>query len=290
MPYRFETLDVFTDRRFGGNPLAVFTDAAGIGEAEMQALGNEFNLSEITFVFAPEDPANTAKVRIFTPAHEMPFAGHPSIGTAWVLARHGKAKGGEIRLEVPAGVVRVVMAHGADGEVTGGMLTAPQPLSTGRTVDVATIAACAGLAPEDVVTATHPPIAASVGASFVFAEVTPEALPRALPELSGFRAATRAYGPRFELFLYARDGDRIDARMFAPLVGVVEDPATGSANAALAALLLSILGGDEARFAVRQGETMGRLSLLDIEALRTPEGILGRVGGSCVAMMTGEFL
>src|ERR1700730_18393985 len=123
--FSFVTVDVFTDRRFGGNPLAVFPDAEGMTDAEMQSLAAEFNLSETTFVLPPADPANTARVRIFNRRSEMPFAGHPNVGTAWVLAREGRAKDGVLRFEEIAGLVEV--------QATPELVTiaAPQPLSLG---------------------------------------------------------------------------------------------------------------------------------------------------------------
>ena len=108
--FSFVTVDVFTDRRFGGNPLAVFPDARGLSDADMQALAAEFNLSETTFVLPPADPANTARVRIFNRRAEMPFAGHPNVGTGWVLAKQGRATNGTLRFEEIAGLVEIEAA------------------------------------------------------------------------------------------------------------------------------------------------------------------------------------
>jgi trans-2,3-dihydro-3-hydroxyanthranilate isomerase len=291
--YAFETVDVFTDRRFGGNPLAVFTDARGMSDAEMQALAAEMNLSETTFVLPPENPAHTARVRIFHRTAEMPFAGHPNVGTACVLARHGRDTDGVLLFEEIAGLVEVKVERAADGSVTGATIAAPQPLSTGIQLSVEGIAACAGLEPGDVVTEAHKPLQASVGVQFVLAQVKPEALARALPDLGAFRALESAHPAlerRLSLFVYARDGARIRARMFAPLAGTWEDPATGSASATLAALLLSLDGGDEARFELTQGVEMGRPSLLKLTARRGEDGIRATVGGGCVPVQRGEAL
>ncbi len=289
MSYRFETVDVFTDQRFGGNPLAVFPDARGMSGEEMQALAREFNLSESTFVLPPDDSANTARVRIFTPVHEMPFAGHPSVGTAYVLARHGRATDGMVRMEVPAGLVVATILTDDAGAPSGARFTAPQPLSTGPTVDRAAIAACLGLEAEAVRVASHEPMEISCGNPFVAAELEPGALGRCLPDLGAFRHALQPWmDGHLSLFVYVRDGDRVRARMFAPLSSIVEDPATGSANAPLGALLLQLDGGDAARFTVRQGVEMGRPSLLIVEAERTVDGILAHVSGTCVAMLKGE--
>src|SRR6185369_9227009 len=166
--YSFVTVDVFTDRRFGGNPLAVFPDARGMCDADMQALAAEFNLSETTFVLPPADPANTARVRIFNRKAEMPFAGHPNVGTGWVLAKQGRAPNGQLRFELLAG--------------------------------------CVGLEAGDVVSTAHRPVSASVGNSFVIAEVTGAALTRATPDLARFRQAIATYtsmgANRLPLYLY----------------------------------------------------------------------------------------
>src|ERR1700751_3862832 len=128
--YEFVTVDVFTDRRFGGNPLAVFTDAEGMSDSDMQALAAEFNLSETTFVLPPADPANTARVRIFSRKAEMPFAGHPNVGTGWVLAGLGRPKGGALRFEEIAGRVEV---QANSNQVP---IAAPQPLTLGSEMPV----------------------------------------------------------------------------------------------------------------------------------------------------------
>ncbi len=288
--YRFVTVDVFTDRRFGGNPLAVFPDAAGLSDSAMQSLAAEFNLSETTFVLPPEDPANTARVRIFNRTAEMPFAGHPNVGTGWVLAQEGRARGGVLRFEEIAGLVEVV----AEGDSC--TIAAPQPLSLGPEMDAALVAACAGLGRDDVLTAAHRPILASVGNSFVLAEVAPDALSRPAPDPAAFRAArgaapdlAAALGPaRLPIYLYARDGARVRARMFSPLSGTPEDPATGSAATPLAALLLSLSGAEEAAFDVVQGVEMGRPSLLRTVARRSADGVRAWVGGACVPVLRGE--
>lgn len=291
--YAFETVDVFTEERFGGNQLAVFTDARGLSDAEMQSLAAEMNYSETTFVLPPDDSANTARVRIFTRTHEMPFAGHPNVGTAFVLARHGRANAGVLRFEEIAGLVEVNVAIDAAGDVTGATIAAPQALSTGIELPAEAIAVSAGLAPSDIVVANHRPVRASVGVHFVLAEVTDEALSRATPDLTQFRAvrdANPGLEGRFSLFLYARDGARIRARMFAPISNTWEDPATGSASATVAALLLSLDGGDSASFTLTQGVEMGRPSLLHLTARRGGDGIRATVGGSCVPVFRGEAL
>ncbi len=284
--FSFVTVDVFTDRRFGGNPLAVFPDARGLADGEMQSLAAEFNLSETTFVLPPADPANTARVRIFNRRQEMPFAGHPNVGTGWVLAGMGRARDGVLRFEEIAGLV-VVEVEGDSVNIA-----APQPLTLGPEMPVDLLAGCVGLDARDVIASNHRPVSASVGNSFVIAEVTGPALSRAAPDTGRFRDAATAYatmGPnRLPLYLYAHDDSHIRARMFSPLSGTVEDAATGSAATPLAALLLSLTSERERRYDIVQGVEMGRPSLLRASAHRAADGIRASVGGGCVPVLKGE--
>ena len=283
--FPFVTVDVFTDRQFGGNQLAVFPDARGLADAEMQALAAEFNLSETTFVLPPADPANTARVRIFNRRHEMPFAGHPNVGTGWVLARQGRAKNGLLRFEELAGLVEIEVQAAA---VT---IAAPQSLSLGPEMPAELVAGCVGLEASDLITAAHRPVSASVGNSFVIAEVTNDALTNATPDIGRFREAHKTYtamGPnRLPIYLYAHDGNRIRTRMFSPLSGTIEDPATGSAATPLAALLLSLTSDSERKFEIVQGVEMGRPSRLLCSARRAADGIRAKVGGGCVPVLAG---
>lgn len=289
--YDFVTVDVFTDRQFGGNQLAVFTDARGMTDAQMQALATEFNLAETTFVLPPEDPAHTARVRIFNTTSEMPFAGHPNVGTGYVLAQMGRDKDGVLLFEERAGLVKVKVERDADGRLKGAVIDAPQPLSLGMEFTPEQIAQCTGLAPEDIVVTGHRPVKGSVGVDFVFAEVTPEALGRAIPDVAGFEAVAaglEGFSMRLSLHLYTRSGSQVRARMFSPLTGTFEDSATGSANATLGALLLSLTSEDHAEYVVSQGVEMGRPSILKVTAQRTAEGIRATVGGGCAPMFRGQ--
>jgi trans-2,3-dihydro-3-hydroxyanthranilate isomerase len=289
--YPFVTVDVFTQARFGGNPLAVFTDATGLSDAQMQSLAAEMNLSETTFVLQPADPAHTARVRIFNRTAEMPFAGHPTVGTGYVLAQRGA--GGVLTLEVPAGIVEVNIERDAQQAPIGAVIAAPQPLSLGAEFDVETIAACAGIDPSGVVVSEHRPVEASVGVGFVIAQLTEAALAAAAPDLAAFHQAADKHADgaeRLSLHLYSREQGRIRARMFAPLSGTWEDAATGSANAALAALLLSLTADQTGRYEVSQGTEMGRPSRLKLTARRQDGGIRSTVGGGCVPMFRGEAL
>jgi len=297
--YAFITVDVFTERRFGGNPLAVFPDARGLTDGEMQSLAAEFNLSETTFVLPPDDPANTARVRIFNRRHEMPFAGHPNVGTGWVLAERGRDRDGVLRFEELAGLVEIEVARAAGQRKPRTVtIAAPQPLSLGAEMPVELLASCVGLAPDDIVQNAHAPVVATVGNSFVIAEVAAPALARAVPDVARFAAAVQVFtalGPRrLPLYLYARDGGdetamRLRARMFSPLSGTLEDAATGSAATPLAALLLSLTERSEARFDIVQGVEMGRPSLLACRAWRGADGVRASVGGGCVAVLRGTI-
>ena len=286
--YEFVTTDVFTDRRFGGNPLAVFPDARGLADGDMQALAREWNYSETTFVLPPDDPAHTARVRIFVPTSEVPFAGHPNVGTALVLAARMEAPPKAMVFEELAGLVHIALS--APGGVAMATLEAPQPLQLGPEVPFPLFAACAGLPSDAVLTGTHAPVVASVGLGFCIAEVTADALATATPDTAAFRQALAQAPSRtggFSLLAYAREGDSIRARMFAPLAGIPEDPATGSAACALAALLLSRTDLPDHRLTIRQGIEMGRPSLLHAHASRGADGIRAGVGGGAVEMFRG---
>ena len=291
--FRFVTVDVFTAQRFGGNQLAVFPDARGLSEAEMQALAAEFNLSETTFVLPPENPRNSARVRIFNRVAEMPFAGHPNVGTAYVLGREDEERPRAYRFEEPAGLVEVALERDAAGLVVGAEVAAPQPLRIGAALPAEAAAACAGLAAADVVTARHAPTLASDGGNHrLLTEVTPEALTRAAPDLGAFRRAVAEHPDQtrgfLSLYLYCRDGAELRARMFSPLTGTWEDAATGSAATPLAGFLLHLDGGEAGAWRIAQGVEMGRPSLLLASARRAPDGIRAAVGGRCVPVLRGE--
>ena len=288
----FYTADVFTSARFGGNPLAVVMGGEALDTPTMQAVAAEFNLSETTFVLPPADPANTARVRIFNRTAEMSFAGHPMVGTGFILARQRSELMHAI-FEIPAGLVRVGIERDGSGAPVSAKIAAPQPLSVGETVTTDVIASVLRLRPADVVTTSHSPVVASNGNPYVIAELTEEALTRCAPDLVAFKAALGAhpgFGNRFSVHVYCKKGRTLRARMFAPIAGTWEDPATGSANAPLACLLLSLEPNcNEARFVIHQGVEMGRPSLLHVEARRAPEGIVATLRGSCVAVMQGEI-
>jgi trans-2,3-dihydro-3-hydroxyanthranilate isomerase len=297
--YDFVTVNVFTDQRFRGNPLAVIPDASGLTDDQMQAIAGEFNLSETTFVFPPEDPRHHARVRIFTRTTEMPFAGHPNVGTGYVLACMAGDPPEHYTFEEIAGLVRVHILRDTAGAISGARVAAPRSLSIDIGIPVETVAACASLSSSEIGTLSHTPLVASVGARFIMAEVTSiDALSRATPDIAAFRAAAAQFpelAGRVSLYLYAwtDTGERrLRTRMFAPLGGTFEDPATGSAAAALAGLLTSIAPGDNVnlQYAIEQGVEMGRPSLIIASGLKTGEGpVSASVAGSCVPVMRGTL-
>jgi len=296
MQIPFVTVDVFTDRKFGGNPLAVIPDGRPLTGAQMQAIAAEFNLAETTFVLPPQDPAHTAQVRIFTPRAELPFAGHPNIGTAFVLAKESERAGRSVSdpmiFEEKAGLVRLSLLK--DGAaVAGARLAPPQPLTQGDDVAADIVAAACSLAVDDIETGNHPPRIASCGVPFAVVELKARAaLAHARPRAEVFTQhlpAERIIG----ILLYVhdrRDGFDLQVRMFAPLYGVPEDPATGSGNVALAGLLAGLRGEPDLKLALRigQGIDMGRPSRLEAGAEKRGGKVVGMwIGGGCVPMMRG---
>jgi trans-2,3-dihydro-3-hydroxyanthranilate isomerase len=294
MKYRYYICDVFTDTRFGGNQLAVLPQADGLSSQQMQQIAREFNFSETTFVFPPK-AGHTRHVRIFTPAREIPFAGHPNVGTAFVLASAGEF--GEIKssltvtFEEESGVVSVAI-HESDGKIASCELTAPQSVSFGKTLPVQVVAAAISVDAKDVITKTHGPQVTSVGLPFVMVELKDRSvLERARINMSGFEAvAAQSVMPDVYLYTQGSDGFDIRARMFAPLSGVPEDPATGSANSALAGLLAHYNAQASGSFVWRiaQGVEMGRPSTLIARAEKV-DGVVRttHIGGASVLVSEG---
>jgi trans-2,3-dihydro-3-hydroxyanthranilate isomerase len=295
----FVTVDVFTDRQFGGNPLAVVADGRGLTSAQMQAIAAEFNLSETTFVLPPQSPENTAQVRIFTPRAELPFAGHPNVGTAFVLGRDGvccgrPVAGDTLAFEEKAGVVRIDLLR--DGlQVTGARLAAPQQLSIGESIAPQIIASACSIAADDIDTRAHTPCVTSCGMPFIFAELKSRAaLASAQPRTDVFAQhipMTLATGVHLYVRIASAAAD-IEARMFAPLHGVSEDPATGSANVALIALLAKLLPEPNMRLELKisQGVDMGRPSLMQAQAEKRAGAVVATfIGGTCVPVMRGTI-
>jgi trans-2,3-dihydro-3-hydroxyanthranilate isomerase len=293
MQLEFVTVDVFTETRFGGNPLAVLPEAGALNSAQMQSIAAEFNLSETTFVLPPRETAHSAQVRIFTPKAELPFAGHPNVGTAFVLARRGH-RHDPLIFEERAGLVPLDLLR-KGGSVVGARLTAPQPLTRGRDIAADIIAAACGLAASDIATNNHIPCIASCGTPFILAELrTRRALEAAQPRSEIFAQSVPVVNAT-GILVYVRDGTEgidVRTRMFAPLQGVPEDPATGSANVALVGLLASLRPEPELslRLCIAQGVEMGRPSLLEASAEKRDNKITDtRIGGRCVPVTSGTI-
>jgi trans-2,3-dihydro-3-hydroxyanthranilate isomerase len=297
MQLQFATVDVFTADRFSGNPLAVVLNAQWLSTAQMQAIAAEFNLAETTFVLPPKDSANDAEVRIFTPRHEMPFAGHPNVGTAFVLAHAGmnygrSVTGDRVIFEEKAGLVPITLLR--DGAtVVGARLASPRPLEVGDEIATELIASACSLSVDDIEVKNHPPCIASCGAAFILAELKSHAaLKKSLPRADVFHQQI-AKLPATSILLYTQVNEEnidIRARMFAPHHGIPEDPATGSANVALIGLLAKLRPEPDLTLSKRiaQGVEMGRPSLLEAEAEKKNGVVTATfIGGRCVPMMAG---
>ena len=279
---KYVVYDVFTEQAFGGNQLAVFPDATTLPESKLQKIAAEFNFSEVTFVYPPENPDHTAKVRIFTPTSEIDFAGHPTIGTIIALADLGQASPMVLELGVgPLECTRVA---------TGAAFTTTVPLERFSEPDPALVAAAIGLPASAIRTDTHVPAQAGMGLPFVITELDSRAsLAACLPVTDVFRDGAKRYpaGLDFAVFAYIRDGGKITSRMFAPLNNIPEDPATGSASAALAALLTELLDAPQT-LSFAQGDDMGRPSR--IYATTTQNPVTVTISGNAVKTMEGRLI
>jgi trans-2,3-dihydro-3-hydroxyanthranilate isomerase len=298
MQRRYVTVDVFTDRAFGGNPLAVVLDAGGLSTAQMQAIASEFNYAETTFVLPPRDDAHDAQVRIFTVNKEIPFAGHPNVGTAFVLATQATKPPARLLFEEGAGLVPVEILT-KEGGAVGAELTAPQPLKKLTQFSAEQAAAVVSLSSADIRTDRHPPQIVSVGLPFLVVELASrDVLRRARPDPATF-ARTFPCDGSDAVYLYTRDippaekTSDLQARMFHPgSSGLSEDPATGSATVAIAALLAELSGDRDGELKLRigQGVDMERPSML-LTRVRKANGVIAsaHVGGACVQVMEGSF-
>ena len=300
--YRFIQVDVFTDRPFGGNPLAVFPEAEGLTTEEMQRLAREMNLSETTFVLPPQVPEADFKVRIFTPVMELPFAGHPVVGTHWVLAHLGRVDLREpvtqVCFELGVGVLPADL-HVAGGRVERVVMTQDRPTFHAVLEDVTDLVTGLGMALEAITETGLPVQVVSTGVPQMMVPV------RSLAEVQGLEAGQlntaalnrvcRAVGAECVLvftFETERPEATVHVRMFAPLLGVLEDPATGSANGALGAYLIHHRAVPVTEPTVHilseQGAELGRPSTLYVEVDLTGEEVTAvRVGGQVVPVAEG---
>ncbi|MGE0626417.1 MAG: PhzF family phenazine biosynthesis protein [Hyphomicrobiaceae bacterium] len=302
MTLTFHTLDVFTRQRLAGNPLAVVLDADGLDADRMQDIAREFNLPETVFAMRPSNPAHWAKIRIFTPAAEIQFGGHPTIGTAVLLAELRMAAMGAnqdalITLEIEIGIVRVGVRMAA-GTASFAEFDAPMlPQSAGSLAPAEQLAAALDLIPSEIGFANHRPSRFSAGNSFAFIPV------RSLSAIAKARPAGAAWPTAFGgqglvgAYLYTNEtvhkSSAFHARMFAPDFGIAEDPATGSAAVALAGVVQRFDAPPDGvhKRMIEQGYEMGRPSSVEM-SLEISGGELGgvRIGGAAVRVSEGTLL
>jgi trans-2,3-dihydro-3-hydroxyanthranilate isomerase len=303
MAYRFHIADVFTDTPFGGNQLAVVADARGLSDARMATIAREFNFSETIFIFPPDDPSHTRKVRIFTPGSELPFAGHPTVGVAHVMAATGiiELTGDETRIVLEEGVGPVpVLIRSRNGQPYFCQLTSARlPAKDENHFDPAEVAAVVSLSLEDLDLSDGLAVEAwSAGVPYLLIPVrTLDALGRAriwMPMWERHLKGTTAP----EVFLFTRDTTAgagepaYRARMFAPTLGIAEDPATGSACAAFGGYFAarSAMRDGTLEYSIMQGVEMGRPSLIKVEVdMKNSTASAVRVGGATVLIATGDL-
>jgi trans-2,3-dihydro-3-hydroxyanthranilate isomerase len=300
--FRYLTADVFSDVAFGGNPLAIFPDARGIPEHRLLDVTREFNYSETTFVYPPTDPTYARRVRIFTPGGEVPFAGHPTVGTAHALAEIGEiALTGEttrIVLEEQVGPVPVAIRAREGKPVFVQLSVAKMPEVLAPPPPREALAAALGLELDELLGDAWAPQTLSCGLPFLFVPLRDRAaVARARIRMEAWASAFEGMATK-EIFVFAPGGERpgsdYRARMFAPGLSVPEDPATGSANAALAGYLaarhpLNRRDGT-LRWVVEQGFEMGRPSMLEVEADIAGGAVVAvRVGGASVLVSDGTM-
>jgi trans-2,3-dihydro-3-hydroxyanthranilate isomerase len=293
----YHLIDVFTDRAFGGNPLAVFAEGAGIPDALMQSIAKELNLSETTFVLAPADAKHDCRVRIFTPGSELPMAGHPTVGTAFVLAREGILKKPNAIFEEGVGPVPVSieLKDGAPGFIE---MRQPLPTFGPRFENIDAIAEMLSLEPRAIRDTKLPVEIVSCGVPYLLVPLDGlESIRRIRFRTYVWERVVREQAPAPDVFVFTTaaefPGSDIHSRMFAPAHGIAEDPATGSAQGPLGCYLVRhgvLPSDDELRFVSEQGVEMGRPSFLRIRIAHDRGEISAvRVGGTCHYMGGGYF-
>ncbi len=308
MSYRYHTVDVFTNEMFGGNQLAVFPEATGISEAQMMSITREFNFSETVFVFPAAEKTHSRRIRIFTPGAELPFAGHPTVGTAFVLAATGEIPfgGGEERIVLEEGVGPVpVLIRGTPGKPTFTQLTTARlPERTDSPISAADFAKLLGLNETEVLNDSLRPEIHSCGVPFLVVPLrNAEALANARVQSVVWDSLSKSARIP-ELYLVTQDswsagGDKepiapgtVRARMFGPGLGIAEDPATGGAAAALSGFLTSraVPGDSSLHWTIFQGVEMGRPSRIELEVERHGGKVSAvHVGGQSVLVSSGTF-
>jgi trans-2,3-dihydro-3-hydroxyanthranilate isomerase len=279
---RYEVVDVFTDRPFTGNPLAVVFGGDDLATDQLQAIAREFNLSETIFIMAPTRPDATYRARIFTPAAEIPFAGHPSVGAAVTLLRTGRYRAGPVVQECGAGLLPIEVADAGTATLTGGHPT------IGPHLDPRPLLAAVGLADRDL--AGSPARSASCGLDFTYLPVQADAVARAVPDGPAIMAAT---ANSLDVFAWDRANNSAHARVFAPRLGVLEDPATGSAALGLGVWLVAVglvPADGTAAYRVRQGVEIHRPATLDCTVTANRgRAVSATVAGHVTPIAAGEI-
>ena len=296
MSYRYHTADVFTSTPFGGNQLAVLPDARGLTDQQMTSIAREFNFSESVFVFPPDDKSHTRRLRIFTPGGELPFAGHPTVGTAFVLAVTGELQltGDETRIVFEEGVGPVpVVIRAENGNPVFAQLSAARiPESSACPYEPASVAQALSLSPDDILQSPHAIESWSVGLPFLIVPLRDrDALARSRVNTAVWNEVISG-DEASQVFLFTQIGDEIFARMYMPGYGIPEDPATGSAVASLGGYLSlrSDVVDGTLKFIVHQGVEMGRPSLLELEVDLAGGSVTAvRVGGASVLISSGTL-
>ena len=301
MDLEFYTVDVFSNKIFGGNPLAIFTNTDDISTDLMQSIASEVNYSETVFIQKPKNKDNTAVVKIFTPKNELPFAGHPNVGAGFLLSCFpnlipGNYSKNKMVFEEIAGLVNVIPQYNG-ATVVGSKIEAPNKFHKLETVPTTAIQNCIETNEGSIITSNDQPVVAGVGLDFVIAEVqNKEILNNARCNISAFSEADKnfSYGDDFfSLMIYYRGNQQnIFARVFAPLSGIVEDAATGSACGALGALLASQNNdrNNKYNYKIHQGEMIGRPSLINVSILKEKDQIRRTyISGECVLVSKGNF-
>lgn len=297
MERRYVTADVFSSTAFQGNPVAVVLNAESLSSEQMQRIAAEFGYSETTFVLAPKSPENSAWVRIFSPSKEFPFAGHPNIGTAYILAMEmylaGRLPPQTMVFEEAAGLVPLRILFDASKPI-GAELVAPEQLSRLATVDLTQIAACLSLSPDQIEVATHVPQVVSVGLPFIIVELkNQEALRQCVPNPAEYKLTVPVSGAT-SIYAYTKVStgvhDTVDINLEARTFTnrMTEDPGTGSATAAAVALLATLYSKKTMTARVTQGLAVGRRSVINVRYTYDSAQEVA-VYGECVTIMQGKF-
>ena len=299
---KYFTVDVFTNKLFGGNPLAVFIDAEKLSTSQMQSIASEINYSETAFVLKPDNPKNSAKVRIFTPKSELSFAGHPNVGTGFILSKNPELIPGEysnekLVFEEIAGLVDIFPQYEKDNIIKGCSIKAPSNFKISSILPVSIIADCLSVSEKSISIKRSKPVIGGVGLDFGIVEVRDKrVLSSCRCNISAFEKAEKKFGNGdypFSLLAFSEENkSNYSVRVFAPLDGIIEDPATGSACGALGGLLASFTKETSGSFnyTMRQGKEIGRPSIIEISVVKknkTSENPM--IKGNCIEVSEGIF-